>query len=627
MAIEQQEEALSAHLFPSPAAASTMKGRDVTEVGGWLSHFLSALPAEADDADEPTPSRALLKAMATLSDGARVQLATKILIDCFDGSLAGGALRNVLMGHAATQRHRLTIRALAEQLHALADPAELADDATSIMERLVVSDLLEGLGAGGTGGGGIGGSGGDARGLGNGAGDLYDPRGSPPSAQMAARRAAELQARQASGNLSEEEKKELAKQQARMAAYEMDPAAAAAAEADELADRLAELQRRADAGELSDDEKREMQAGKSQLAGLQLEAAAGRAEAMAAVGVPADPSAADAEADALAARAAELKRKREAGELTDAERAELEAAEARIGVLGEAKASRDRVAELQHKKASGKLSKEEKAELAKEEKQLKELEAGKGKKGGKGKGGKGGDDDELDELRRRLAELERQHAKELADEQRRMNALLEKLMDPNLSDEERKALMAGEKQRQQAAEGERKSRGGGGGGDGDGGGGKCKKGKVGGDGGGGGRRRGGGGGGGAPFMNENGVEVADAGCQAGGAGGGGAGGGGAGGAGGGALGGDPNARSKSLPNSATTSLCEIRFNRKDVAAMNALMCRKVVAAMYMVKADVNAIETGKSRQGLPDFVPDQCACTGPALHALPLRLEWLHPSL
>jgi len=67
------------------------------------------------------------------------------------------------------------------------------------------------------------------------------------------------------------------------------------------------------------------------------------------------------------------------------------------------------------------------------------------------------------------------------------------------------------------------------------------------------------------------------------------------------------ARSKILPNTASTSLCEIRFARKDVSAMNVLMCRKVLSAIYQCKAEVNAIDTGKTRQGLPDFVPDQFA--------------------
>lgn len=46
----------------------------------------------------------------------------------------------------------------------------------------------------------------------------------------------------------------------------------------------------------------------------------------------------------------------------------------------------------------------------------------------------------------------------------------------------------------------------------------------------------------------------------------------------------PPARSTKLPDSAMTSLGEIRFGRKDVQAMNVLMCRKLVAALYQVTA-------------------------------------------
>jgi hypothetical protein len=61
-------------------------------------------------------------------------------------------------------------------------------------------------------------------------------------------------------------------------------------------------------------------------------------------GVPSDPAAAAAEAAAIAARLAELKRKQEAGELTDAEMAELGKAERRLAILDEAQASCDLIA-------------------------------------------------------------------------------------------------------------------------------------------------------------------------------------------------------------------------------------------------------------------------------------------
>ena len=56
-------------------------------------------------------------------------------------------------------------------------------------------------------------------------------------------------------------------------------------------------------------------------------------------GVPSDPAEVAAEAAATAALVAELKRKQEAGELTDAEKAELGKAERRLATLDEAQAS------------------------------------------------------------------------------------------------------------------------------------------------------------------------------------------------------------------------------------------------------------------------------------------------
>jgi len=64
---------------------------------------------------------------------------------------------------------------------------------------------------------------------------------------------------------------------------------------------------------------------------------------------------------------------------------------------------------------------------------------------------------------------------------------------------------------------------------------------------------------------------------------------------------------RKLPAMAVTSLCEIKFNRKDVKAMNTLMCRRLVAALYQVKVDADreADRQEKPRQSFPEFVPDQ----------------------
>jgi hypothetical protein len=64
---------------------------------------------------------------------------------------------------------------------------------------------------------------------------------------------------------------------------------------------------------------------------------------------------------------------------------------------------------------------------------------------------------------------------------------------------------------------------------------------------------------------------------------------------------------RDLPERAVTSLCEIKFNRKDVKAMNVLMCRRLVAALYQTKAEVNASDDalGRARITMADFVPNQ----------------------
>jgi len=66
-------------------------------------------------------------------------------------------------------------------------------------------------------------------------------------------------------------------------------------------------------------------------------------------------------------------------------------------------------------------------------------------------------------------------------------------------------------------------------------------------------------------------------------------------------------RTNELPDRAVTSLCEIKFNRKDVKPMNVLMCRRLVAALYQAKAEANASDDAerRPRQSLPDYVPNQ----------------------
>ena len=67
------------------------------------------------------------------------------------------------------------------------------------------------------------------------------------------------------------------------------------------------------------------------------------------------------------------------------------------------------------------------------------------------------------------------------------------------------------------------------------------------------------------------------------------------------------AKSTEMPAIAMTSLCEIKFNRKDVKHMNVLMCRRLVAALYQVRVENNRMDDKEARfrQRFADFVPDQ----------------------
>ena len=54
MTTDQKEETLTVHLFPTPETASAMTGRSTAEVGGWMVHFLSALPSVPTHEDDAT---------------------------------------------------------------------------------------------------------------------------------------------------------------------------------------------------------------------------------------------------------------------------------------------------------------------------------------------------------------------------------------------------------------------------------------------------------------------------------------------------------------------------------------------------------------------------------------------
>jgi len=218
---------------------------------------------------------------------------------------------------------------------------------------------------------------------------------SPDELDAAEARLAELKRRAAAGELTDEERKEMEALERKLAAHHK-AIRGALMSADELnaaEARLAELKRRAAAGELTDEERAEMEA-------LEKKLAAHHKAANAAM-MSAD------ELDEAEARLAELKRRAAAGELTDEERREMEALERKLaahhqaaaakGIMSadEVDAAEARLAELKRRAAAGELTDEERAEMEALERKLaahhkaSEAEAAKAAAKGGGKGGKG----------------------------------------------------------------------------------------------------------------------------------------------------------------------------------------------------------------------------------------------
>jgi hypothetical protein len=79
------------------------------------------------------------------------------------------------------------------------------------------------------------------------------------------------------------------------------------------------------------------------------------------------------------------------------------------------------------------------------------------------------------------------------------------------------------------------------------------------------------------------------------------------GGGGGGFGSSGPRRNLPLPDRAMTTLGEIKFNRKDVKAMNVLMCRKLIATLYQVRTEANKIDDAEKRPRtpFPEYVPNQ----------------------
>ena len=498
-----------------------------------------------------------------LSDDSKLSVLQKALAEHHDPIAAGGALAKALV--AKVPRHTPIISGMALQLGASSDPAYKppADDPLAIVNFEVLKALRHGLSLEGVMQMQL-----EMAAAAGGATALptsrlperpHDPR-IPPGGKVGANGTI----LDADGKpILGEDGKPLVADGGVGGAYDADgnwiDLEAAAAEAAAAEARIGDLKRRQAAGELSAEELAEL--GK-------LEVRVGDLKGVMATAEDAAFSAAEREADEAKARIDELKRKQAAGELSAEELAELDKLQTRVGELEvtmaqarrggdemdgvkkEADEARAHVAELKRRQAAGELSAEELAALGKLEGKLQVLDA-------MASGGLDAD------AAAREAKAAKQRVKELKKRQKTGKLTAEELAE--LRGLEGKIAML-----EDVASGRR--------------GGKGSERTD------GGRRK---------------VPTAEVGCQA-----------GqsmivqrssTGGDLGNMFGGDGSARGK-LPDRAVTSLCEIRFNRKDVKAMNVLMCRRLIAALYQSKAESNAADDAenRARQGFPDCTR---ACT------------------
>ena len=543
----EEQEQVCQYVLKSEAAAKTMVGNSAAEVAEYISHLLSKLPEDmAADPAEATRSRVMshLSSSLRMSDDDKLSVAHRILVDHDDVRMAGETLAGVLVAKGFA--HKEACAGMALRLHADEGPDYYPEshDADAQVSYQVLNSLRASLAGVGPDGQPLGMViGPDGRPLPGFGGVGKDGR---PLAGGVAGKAGSRAGGfvDANGNY-------------------IDPAAAAA-ELAGIDDRMAELLRRQEAGELTDEERVELQALEKRKAELKSGLAKGAAEA----------AAAD-ESEAIATRMAELKRRQEAGELTPEELAELQALEVRKAelqqILGpdhmtdselaaaqaESAALADRIADLKRRQAAGELTPEEMAELQKLEARKAELDSKveKGKQSKKNRGG--GDDDAAAEYDAAAAERDKA-ATRLAELEKRKKA-------GKLTPEEQAEMEALDKRMKQLdsvlAAGRPSSNG---------------------------------------LTKEIGVQAGEAMGKGGKRG------------KGGTMGDDDSSATgpggkRGLPAVAATSLCEIRFDRKDVKAMNVLMCRRLVAALYQVKVDLNSVADNENapRSDMPNFVPDQ----------------------
>ena len=611
----ERESVLIEHIFPSPSAASVWTTVTPDQAALWIIQFFSKLkPASLAGPKEATRGRVLesLFTVMNLPPDEKLPLAVSLLATHYDARQVGETLANVMIAKASESvlATDSKVPLYRQSIHGFVDELDSSnpDDPRATVKHQVVLELKKCLGV-----------------LSSNAPEptrqQYDmslppmpPKsvsfgakaGLPTSAAAAAAEAAairdkiaDLKRRQALGLLTPEEEAELRALEARLA--QLDEVVSGGGKGSKRkpgqsdADRMADLLRRQAAGELTPEEAAE-------LARLQAK----------------NPDAAEA------ARLADLKRRQKLGQLTPEEEAELRRLEAKFSKDGiptdpdeaarEAQRCRDRIADLERRKALGQLTPEEEAELAALKKKLEKLDrvAGKGGKGNDAEAARLADlkrrqklgqltPEEEAELRRleaklggiptdpkaraaeeaavrdRIADLKRRQAlgqltPEEEAELRALEAKLKKLEDANAADrmaalKKKKPLSPEEEAELRALEAKMAGRGYGGSGSGNGRDVACQTdGDL-----------------GSPSLKRQGTmggSMQDV--------------SGIGGTGG-------------MPDRAVTSLCEIKFNRKDVKAMNTLMCRRILSALYQVKIEANdeADKQKRPRQSFPDFVPDQ----------------------
>jgi len=549
----ERESVLIEHIFPSPSAASVWTTVTPDQAALWIIQFFSKMkPASLAGPKEATRGRVLesLFTVMNLPPDEKMPLAVSLLATHYDARQVGETLANVMIAKASESvlATDSKVPLYRQSIHGFVDELDSSnpDDPRATVKHQVVLELKRCLGVISS----------DAPEPTRQQFDMSLPSMPPKSVSFGAKAGLPTSA------------------------------AAAAAEAAAIRDKIADLKRRQALGLLTPEEEAELRALEARLAQLDEVASGG--------GKGSKRKQGQSDAD----RMADLLRRQAAGELTPEEAAEL----ARLQAQNSGQSDADRMADLLRRQAAGELTPEEAAELARlqaknpdaaeaarladlkrrqklgqltpeEEAELRRLEA---KLGGIPTDPKARAAEEA-AVRDRIADLKRRQAlgqltPEEEAELRALEAKLKKLEDANAADrmaalKKKKPLSPEEEAELRALEAKMGGRGYGGSGSGNGRDVACQTdGDL-----------------APPSLKRQGTmygsmqDVSDIGGKGG------------------------------MPDRAVTSLCEIKFNRKDVKAMNTLMCRRILSALYQVKIEANdeADKQKRPRQSFPDFVPDQ----------------------